>query len=388
MSDKAALLLDSYKTRLAAGDLKPDPMQEQAIAILQRLADGLKGYAAGPQKTSNSLSARLDRFLFGDPKQDFALLGKKGICGLYIHGKVGRGKSMLMDLFMEYVDVAKKRRVHFHQFMLEIHARLNQLRQANDSADIMERLVAGLASETSLLAFDEFHVSNIADAMILGRLFSGLFDAGVIVVATSNAAPDDLYKNGLQRDRFLPFIDLIKQKMSVFEMDGKTDYRYEQLRNLKSYFHPLSQETTRQLQGIYLDLTHEAKPELITLHVEGRELRVSTAAQGIGFFNFDELCQAALGAADYLAIAECLHTVILDGVPQLKKTEQRNEAIRFITLIDTLYEAKTKIFMATAVPLHDMLAPGDVQSAFERTVSRLMEMQGEAYRAKPHKGEA
>lgn len=385
MIEHAAVLKDSYQVHLAANDLRPDPAQAQAIKILQKLSDDLKGYAAQPAKNRNSVITKLDALLFGDKDAGKTFTGRDGNCGLYIYGKVGRGKSMLMDLFFDHVEVTKKRRVHFHQFMLEIHSRLNRLRQSDNIEDIMDDLVRGISAETSLLCFDEFHVSNIADAMILGRLFSGLFDAGVVVVSTSNWEPDDLYKNGLQRDRFLPFIDLIKQKMHVLEINGKTDYRYEQLRDLKSYFHPLNLETTRKLQGIFLDLTHEAKPESITLLIDGRELRLSRTAHGIGFFNFDELCQTALGAADYLAIAECLHTVILDGVPMLK-AEQRNEAIRFMTLIDTLYEAKVKLFMATAAPFEKLTPAADIATAFQRTISRLMEMQGEAYRLKPHKG--
>lgn len=381
MPQTSAALLDSYQARLGADDLKPDPAQAEAVKILQDFADELKCYVARKPSESPNLMTTIDHWLFGGKKSKRR--NPDSHYGLYIYGKVGRGKSMLMDLFVEHVQVEKKRRVHFHQFMLEIHARLNQLRLAPSGDDIMDRLVRGIANETSLLCFDEFHVSNIADAMILGRLFSGLFAAGVMIVSTSNWAPDDLYKNGLQRDRFLPFIALIKEKMQILEMDGKTDYRYEQLRNLKSYFCPLSLETTRKLQGIFFELTHEAPPELITLHINGRELRISRAAQGIGFFNFDELCQTALGAADYLAIAKCLHTVILDGVPLLK-AEQRNEAVRFMTLIDTLYEAKVKLFMATAAPFEKLTPAEDIATAFQRTISRLMEMQSEAYRLKPH----
>jgi cell division protein ZapE len=396
MPSTPTTMFDSYQARLATGDLQPDAAQAEAVKILQIFADGLKGYEVAAK--GGGFSSLVGQIFSGkNSGTHSAVAGHKG--GLYIYGKVGRGKSMLMDLFMEHVEVVKKRRVHFHQFMLEIHARLNKLRQngppsplrgfgaASGARDIMESLVQGIADETSLLCFDEFHVSNIADAMILGRLFSELFAVGVIVVSTSNWAPDELYKNGLQRDRFLPFITLIKAEMQVFEMDGKIDYRYEQLRNLESYFYPLGLETTRKLQGIFIDLTHDAKPELIELIVNGRDLKISNAAQGIGFFNFDELCQTALGAADYLAIAECLHTVILDGVPQLARSEQRNEAVRFMTLIDSLYEAKVKLFMACATPIEELAPFGDVAVPFQRTVSRLMEMQGEAYRLKQHHGE-
>ena len=382
MAEKSASLRESYQTRVANGELKPNAAQAETIEILQSFADRLRGYEVSAVPEVSTWMARLGSVfgVMGKTKSDHG----SGIkSGLYIHGKVGRGKSMLMDLFMEHVAVVKKRRVHFHQFMLEIHERLNQLRQGAGVPDIMDSLVRGIAAETMLLAFDEFHVSNIADAMILGRLFSGLFAAGVIVIVTSNWAPDELYKNGLQRDRFLPFIDLIKEKMLVHEIGGKVDYRYEQLRNLKSYFHPLSLENTRKLQGIFFELTHDAPAESMTLPVGGRELHISRAAQGVGFFNFDELCQKALGAEDYLAIAECLNTVILDGVP-LFKAEQRDEALRFMTLIDTLYEAKVKLFMAVAAPIERLTVADNIAIAFQRTVSRLMEMQGEAYRLKPH----
>jgi len=369
----------AYHNRIASGDVRADPAQERAVELLQVFADQVKGYAVLPQPKAQNLLSRLGGILKAKPP------APQHTAGLYIHGKVGRGKSMLMDLFYDHVEIAQKRRVHFHQFMLEIHARLNHLRQDSDITDIMRSLVREIAAETSLLCFDEFHVSNIADAMILGRLFSGLFDAGVLIVLTSNSAPDTLYKNGLQRDRFLPFIDLIKKKMRVYEMDGGTDYRYEQLRHLDTVFYPLNDETTRKLQGLFYELTHEAEPELMRLQVNGRELRLSQATHGIGFFNFDELCGTALGSADYLAIAECLHTVIMDGVPLLR-AEARNEALRFMTFIDTLYEAKVKIFLGTAAPIDQLAPSGELADAFQRTTSRLMEMQGEAYRLKPHLG--
>ncbi len=380
MAPSYSTLRSTYETKIMSGEIKPDLAQLQAILALEAFSDSLNHYNPHDRQKALKLAARFKQLFIKDRTTPHPH-------GLYIYGKVGRGKSTLMDLFFQHVTIAKKRRVHFHQFMLEIHARLNQLRKTTSAQDIMERLVQSIAAETSLLCFDEFHVSNIADAMILGRLFEGLFTAGVVVVSTSNAAPRELYKNGLQRDRFLPFIDLILDKMQIVEINGPTDFRYEQLRHLQSYFCPLGLETTRKLQGIFIELTHDAPSESMTLHVEGRELTVSHAAHGIGFFNFDELCRQALGAADYLAIASCLHAVILDGVPLLK-VEQRNEAIRFMTLIDTLYEAKVKLFMATAAPLDRLTLADDIAVPFQRTTSRLMEMQGDAYRLKPHIQEA
>jgi len=287
-----------------------------------------------------------------------------------------------MDMFFASVNVQKKRRVHFHQFMLEIHQRLHA---AQTLDDVLPHVARDIAAEAWLLCFDEFHVSNIADAMILGRLFEALFNAGVIIVATSNWPPDELYKNGLQRERFFPFIDLIKQKMIVYELGGDVDHRYERMRGLQTYFTPLGDEATRKLQGIFLQLTDEAEPETILLPVQGRTLKIVHAAKGVGFFNFEELCTEALGPADYLAIAKCLHTVLVDEVPKFT-AERRNETLRFMTLIDALYEAKVKFFMAaSAAP--DKLAPtGEHKFAFQRTVSRLMEMQGEEYRQQRHAG--
>ena len=369
LKPKAKSALRSYyEARLIDSELHYDVAQEKAVLVLEDFADQLEGY--NPEK--RTLWSRIRH-----PGKDLPVTS-----GLYLYGDVGRGKSMLMDLFYSVVNVKKKRRVHFHQFMLEIHERLHQL-QTSHADKVLPSLAQELAEETWLLCFDEFHVTNIVDAMILGRLFSALFDAGVIILSTSNWAPDNLYKDGLQHERFLPFIELIKEKMTVYCLDGEVDHRYEQLRGLQSYFCPLGDAATRKLQGLFLQLTDEAKPEMLVLHVQSRALKIVHAAKGIGFFNFDELCLTALGAADYIAVAECLHTVFLDGVPKFN-AESRNEALRFMTLIDALYEAKVKLFIAAAA-LPDKLAPtGEHNFAFQRTISRLTEMQSEEYRQKPH----
>lgn len=305
--------------------------------------------------------------------------------GLYIYGDVGRGKSMLMDLFFDAVPSKLKRRVHFHSFMLEIHERLHKIQQEH-AVDVLPKLAQDLAKEAHLLCFDEFHVSNIADAMILSRLFIALFDAGVMIFSTSNWPPDELYKNGLQRERFLPFIELIKTRMIVHYLKGAIDYRYQQMHGLPICFSPLSQESTRKLQGIFLQLTDEAQIKSITLPLQGRTLRITHTAKGVGFFNFNELCGQPLGAADYLAIAECLHTILIDEVP-IMQADLRDETIRFMTLVDTLYESKTKLFIAAAAA-PDKLAPqGEHSFAFQRTISRLAEMGSEEYRHKPHLGQ-
>lgn len=355
-----------YESALSNGDLRPDSAQETALKALENFAAQIDGYS--PAK--NGFWDRLG--LGKNPSPTHA--------GFYLYGDVGRGKSMLMDMFFTAANVAKKRRVHFHQFMLEIHQRLHELQTLDD---VLPRVAKDIAEDAWLLCFDEFHVSNIADAMILGRLFSSLFDAGVIIMATSNWPPDELYKNGLQRDRFFPFIDLIKQKMIVCELRGEVDHRYERMRGLQTYFSPLGEEATRTLQGLFLQLTDDVQPETILLPVQGRTLKIVHAAKGVGFFNFEELCTEALGPADYLEIARCLHTVILDGVPTLA-AERRNETLRFMTLIDALYEAKVKFFMASATPPNKLAPSGEHSFAFQRTVSRLMEMQGEEYRHAAH----
>ena len=361
-------LATTYEARLAEGDLRPDPAQQAALAILQDFAVRLRDY----QPRSPTLLNRLFGKATPAPR------------GLYIYGDVGRGKSMLMDLFFGAVAVEKKRRVHFHQFMLEIHARLHHLQNTN-APDILPCVAREIALETWLLCFDEFHVGNIADAMILGRLFEALFECGVVVVSTSNWHPDMLYKNGLQRDRFLPFIGLIKKQMEVYCLNGTVDHRFEQTQKLSSYLHPLTGDNTTALQNIFYRLTDNAEPEPFVLPVQGRQLHVTHAAKGIGFFNFSELCETALGSADYLALAESLHTIIIDNVPCFS-AEKRNETTRFINLIDALYEAKTQLYLAAeAVP--EKLAPqGELNFPFQRTLSRLMEMQGEEYRQKPHLG--
>ena len=357
-----------YKARLSAGDLHPDPAQQAALGVLQDFAVRLKNYQPRPLTL-------LDR-----------LLGRKFTAprGLYLFGDVGRGKSMLMDLFFDAVTVAKKRRVHFHQFMLEMHERLHHLQSAN-APDILPRVAKEIAAETSLLCFDEFHVGNIADAMILGRLFESLFEAGVVVVSTSNWPPDMLYKNGLQRERFLPFIGLIKKHMEIYCLNGEVDHRFEQTQKLSRVFYPLSGENTVALQNIFHCLTDNADPEPFVLPVQGRKLRVTHAAKGVGFFNFSELCETALGSADYLALAENLHTILIDKVSCFS-VEKRNETTRFINLVDALYEAKTQLYLATETALENLAPQGELNFPFQRTLSRLMEMQGEEYRKKPHLG--
>lgn len=371
----------ALRERRRKGALKSDPAQDLAAEKLQLLHQALKNYVPlGHQGALAGWKARLGLARRQeDPPQ-----------GLYIFGAVGRGKSMLMDLFFDSAPVPAehKRRVHFHAFMIEVHQRLHAWRQRTKGAesDPIPKLAEEIAAETWLLCFDEFQVSNIADAAILGRLFAALFDDGVVVVATSNRAPDDLYLGGLQRELFLPFIALMKEKLDVIELDGGVDYRLLRLRGRPVYHQPLTSEAEAALDEAFATLTengddHRAEP--CTLTVQGRKLQVPLAAKGVARFTFAELCARPLGAADYLALATHFHTLIVSGIPKLGR-ERHNEAVRFMTLIDELYEHKVNLICSAAVPPMELYTEGDFSFEFQRTVSRLLEMQSDDYLTAPH----
>ena len=363
-----------YRSRRGTGTLKSDPAQELAASKLQSLWLALRHYKPSFGHVGWRARLGLSRSTEAAPQ------------GLYIYGDVGRGKSMLMDLFFETAPVEKKRRVHFHQFMLEIHARLHGMRKSASHGqgveDALPHLASEVANEAWLLCFDEFHVTDIADAMILGRLFGQLFELGVIVVATSNWPPDDLYKDGLQRALFLPFITLLKQQLDVLHLAGAMDYRLERLKGAKVFHYPLGREASQALTRTFRDLT-DSEGERDVLLVQERKLEVPRAAKGVAWFQFEELCARPLGAADFLAIATHFHTVLIDGVPRLK-AEQRNEAKRFMILIDALYEHKVKAVIAADGPPESLYPSGQHGFEFQRTVSRLMEMQAEDYIAAEH----
>lgn len=303
--------------------------------------------------------------------------------GLYIFGRVGRGKSMLMDIFYDTVDIEHKRRVHFHEFMLEVHGALHEIRKGGGEQDPLGIVAADIAAETWLLCFDEFQVDSIADAMILGRLFQGLFDAGVVVVSTSNTAPTELYKGKLQRDRFLPFIDLLCDKLDVLELDGEFDYRRESLRAMRLYHTPINLDSNTALDHAFEQLTAGALPAPDEITAQGRTVPVPVSARGVARFTFADLCDTPLGPADYLAIAKKFNTLILSDIPYLKPS-RRNEARRFILLMDSLYEHNVNLVCSAEVSPDEIYPDGDGAAPFQRAVSRLLEMQGDEYLALPH----
>ena len=376
MSDGPAYLL---RAMIGEGALKPDPAQNAAAQQLQALYERLIGYA--PNNSAEPEGKSFFGRLFGGGKVPEP--AKPAPKGLYIFGPVGRGKSMLMDLFYENAPVAKKRRVHFHAFMQEMQERVHARRQAGGEGDPLPDIARDVASQATLLCFDEFQVENIADAMILAGLFRNLFDNGVVMVGTSNVAPRNLYKDGLQRARFLPFIDLLAERVEVHELSSSTDYRLNRLIGRATYHTPLAPEADAALDKAFSDLTDDAQTSAETLKVRGRELEAPVTAKGVARFTFAELCERPLGAADYLAIADRFHTVILSGIPLLPP-EKRNESKRFVTLIDALYEAKVNLICSAEALPHELSPEGDTAFAFQRTVSRLMEMQADDYIAAQH----
>jgi cell division protein ZapE len=356
-----------YQELRQKGLLQPDPAQQPAIVGLQSLYRMLLEYR--PESGPRGWLVRLGLAENG---------GAHAPMGLYLYGPVGRGKSMLMDLFFAAVPSPRKRRVHFHAFMLEVHDRIERERRAETTAPIL-KVAADIAHEAALLCFDEFQVDDIADAMILGRLFTALFEAGVVVVATSNLAPDRLYEHGLQRELFLPFITLLKERLNVLELDGGRDWRLARLVGKPVYHHPLDPAAHEALERAFAELTDGAPGESTALLVKGRSLVVPRAARGAAWFGFAELCDEPLGAADYLAIAERFSAIIVQGIPRLG-SGQRDAAKRFNILIDTLYEARTLLIASAEVPPEEIYAAGDGTFEFKRrTVSRLIEMQSQDY---------
>lgn len=368
-------LTERYAALVAAGEIERDPAQEAVVAKLARLETRLARHQLA--RKSSSLG-----WLFGRSEKSEGPLK-----GLYIFGGVGRGKTMLMDLFFATSQVPRKRRTHFHEFMLDVHERIRVIRHKIKSGAIADtdpiRLAAAtLAEEAPLLCFDEFHVTDIADAMIVGRLFSRLFEAGVVVVATSNVAPEDLYKDGLNRALFLPFIAALKKHMEVVPLESRTDFRLEKLAGAPVWYVPADAVAHAALDEAWRRLTggHPDAPRDLT--VQGRVLRVPQAAMGVARFSFHQLCEQPLAAADYLKIAREFHTVVIDRIPVMDY-DRRNAAKRFIILIDTLYDHAIKL-IASADAEPDALyqaTDGYEANEFHRTASRLIEMRSHAYLA-------
>ncbi|MBI3451602.1 MAG: cell division protein ZapE [Rhodospirillales bacterium] len=366
--------LAAYRERVAAGGLKHDPAQALAAEKLEGLHRALSNYR--PAGNASGWRARL------------GLAGRTGPAphGLYLFGGVGRGKSMLMDLFFSLAPVEHKRRVHFHEFMIEVHARIHEWRQLpadKRGRDPIAPLANQLAAEAWLLCFDEFQVTNIADATILGRLFTALFARGVVVVATSNTAPDDLYADGLQRELFLPAIALLTDRLDLLELDGDVDYRRTRLGGMPVWYAPLGPESSDALDAMFTHIAGGESGAMERLIVQGRELVVNRAANGVAMATFAELCERPLGAADYLTLATHFHTLVLDGVRQMTEDE-RDVPRRFVTLIDEVYEHRVKLICAAAAAPDQLYPAGQHAAEFRRTVSRLHEMQSDEYLASPH----
>ena len=359
----------AYAALVAAGELRPDPDQKKAVQALDRLASELADGRPG----------LLERLL-GKPA--------KHARGVYLWGGVGRGKSMLMDLAFDHIPAKPKRRVHFHAFMLDIHQRLRKVR-AKAEGDPIPAVAHSVAAEAKLLCFDEMHVTNAADAMILSRLFTALLDEGVAVVTTSNRPPKDLYKDGLNRELFLPFIDLVESKLEVVTVNGPTDYRLDRLAGVKTWHVPNGPEATAALSDAFFKLTDHPVEDRTAVPSEeldvggGRTLHVPKSLRGVAVFSFKRLCGEPRGAADYLAIAQRFHTVIIVGIPVMTRV-MRNEAARFVTLIDALYEHKVKLLAAADAEPAGLYSEGDGSFEFARTVSRLEEMRSADYLAEGH----
>ncbi len=370
--------LPAYRARVAGGALAPDPGQALIAERLQDLWLKLRGYDPTPAKPQ---SGWLSRFLPRKPVDEVPPGTPQGI---YIVGEVGRGKSMLMDLFFAAAALTRKRRIHFHRFMQDAHARIHAWKKANPGGDDpIPPLADTIAAEAALLCFDEFQVNDIADAMILGRLFEALFERGVVVVATSNTVPNDLFKGQPGRDAFLPFIALIARRLELIVMSGARDYRRDRIRGLPTWHVPADARAEVALDSAFEELTGQPGGKAETLTVSGRRFVIPQAANGVARFDFDALCGAALGAGDYLALATHYHTLILDAVPRLSP-DNFDKARRFITLVDALYDHRVKL-VASAADIPDRLyTQGQNATAFERTASRLNEMQGAEWLALPH----
>jgi cell division protein ZapE len=367
--------LQSYKEKLSKGLIDFDEAQDKAAMTLMRLYDDVLRIHNPSPSLLHSLKQKI--------------LKPHALQGVYLYGPVGRGKSMLMDLFYQSIPVGiKKRRVHFHAFMIEVHEFIFDYQKSQVVKEGMEQnlpaLAKVIANRSKVLCFDEFHVTDVADAMILGRLFTALWNEGIAIVATSNWAPDDLYKGGLQRELFLPFIETLKRNMDVYQLDGLIDYRARTLKELSVYFTPLGALSQQRADKVFRALTEEAEPAEDLISIKGRTIQVSETAKGVARFSFSQLCERPLGAEDYIAIAKRYNTIFLENIPRMGY-DRRNEAKRFMTFVDVLYEHHRNLVITAEEPPESLYHGQDHAFEFQRTISRLLEMQSQNYIYKDQK---
>jgi cell division protein ZapE len=364
-----------YRELMTAGELKPDPAQKLAAERLQSLHHALRLYKPRSGKKGWMERFGLSPEIDAPPPQ-----------GIYLFGGVGRGKSMLMDLLFQTSTITTKERVHFQAFMRDIHAEIHKLRQmpVPFEGDPIPGMADGIADNTTLLCLDELEVRDIADAMIVSRLFQRLFERGVVVVATSNRHPDDLYKDGLQREKFLPFIELLKTKLDVLALESLQDYRLGRLLGQSVYHAPLGAAADKALDDAWARLTDNAAPKPDHIKLQGRRIEIPAAAHGVARFSFSDLCEQPLGPADYMAVAAQFTTVIMRGIPQMTE-EKKDAARRFVTFIDALYEHRTVLICSAAVPPEQLYIGREGGFEFQRTASRLIEMQAVDYIKQRHR---
>lgn len=364
-------LQNEYDKLISNGAVKDDTAQRLVLAKLEQLRCKLDRHFGKKKGLVNKIKKLSSK--------------QHDIAGIYIHGAVGRGKSMLMDLFYAALRLDKKQRVHFHAFMIDIHAMLYQWRQKNihnkGAVDPVPEIAKEIASRVNVLCLDEMQVSDITDAMILGRLFTELFKNGVVVIFTSNRHPDELYKDGLQRESFIPFILLLKERLDIVDLAAQSDYRLKKIKSFdKLYYWPLDSNAHKFISNAFSALTMGAEPQKFTLTIASRKLIITKTHGNIAWTSFHDLCEKPLGAADYIAIANKFSILLLEDIPKMNK-ENRNEAKRFVTLIDALYERKVKLIATAATEPQLLYTAGDGSFEFSRTVSRIIEMQSQQYYA-------